>query len=923
MMADIAKAKRNVARMIDGGASEREIDSYLASEGLNAAQLRGAKPNYAPPKREMNVFEAVPVMAAAGGTFGQRPKILALGSALKAIPDAIEQRSLAPIGEGYRQGFDFFVDEQDRAREKLGLAGVVVEGAAGIGSGAAITKAGGQLLNRVAPKVVPTVRAALTKQAGPTSAKVLRSAGRLGAAMGGGAVAGGIYGSGEGSGVEGALYGAGGAGAVKGVFKAGEGIGVVGKRLINRYGPNIIPADQTAARMFMDKINEFGEARVVAEFEKLRAAGIRNPTLAEVIPGIARRVGSVARNDMDGARVLAAQRAGGMVGDVPILASQAAKGLSRRGGTVATRQAQMTTRKRAIQDKMMEGIQGQTAEITPAAAGALRTANLSRPMQSAENNLRTTAAARSNPVLNTEADLLRALREGEQSSGGAVAPRFDPRQTQEFADQMGWADLASQRPPVPNRLPLIEAIKRMGGIKDTYVRDGLSNWRPRARGDVEGVLGRYNAIPGLINNRTGLDPADMAERLRDAGYLGTGRIRRDGATAMTEGVQGGTVDDIVGLLENYRQDPDLYRFGLDEKYMDDFTTWAERQSQLDQGGLLGKANEVRSRVGENAYNNAGSPTSDDFLFDGVPSFGDEGIPRQFNLGTVEALRRQISGAEKAALEKADQQDLAASLGLTRRELTDPVRRQFPEYDNTLKVGEAFGKERDAMKLATGSGNQAGMAWNNVIPTEDVSNALAKMSARELRGYRQGAAQSLASKFNDGRINMSLLESLGGRGLTQERVAAQFPVNRMQDLADTSNALVNRMEAARAINPNFGSQTASNLSSDAMSSAEGFASLPMTKAGLLQRAITWISENAGGLTPAERVAVVDLGTKRMTGEIADELLRIAQTAQRRQASSGQVLSPRNALMSPGLIGTIGGVGIGGQINAAGTNQGYPQ
>lgn len=39
-MADIAKAKRNVSRMIDGGASEQEIDSYLASEGLNAETLR-------------------------------------------------------------------------------------------------------------------------------------------------------------------------------------------------------------------------------------------------------------------------------------------------------------------------------------------------------------------------------------------------------------------------------------------------------------------------------------------------------------------------------------------------------------------------------------------------------------------------------------------------------------------------------------------------------------------------------------------------------------------------------------------------------------------------------------------------------------------------------------------------------------------
>jgi hypothetical protein len=42
-MADVDKAKRNVRRMIDGGASESEIDTYLGSQGLSAADLR-AKP---------------------------------------------------------------------------------------------------------------------------------------------------------------------------------------------------------------------------------------------------------------------------------------------------------------------------------------------------------------------------------------------------------------------------------------------------------------------------------------------------------------------------------------------------------------------------------------------------------------------------------------------------------------------------------------------------------------------------------------------------------------------------------------------------------------------------------------------------------------------------------------------------------------
>lgn len=47
-MSDIAKAKRNVRRMIDAGADKAKIDEYLALEGLSAAQLRAAGPENQP-----------------------------------------------------------------------------------------------------------------------------------------------------------------------------------------------------------------------------------------------------------------------------------------------------------------------------------------------------------------------------------------------------------------------------------------------------------------------------------------------------------------------------------------------------------------------------------------------------------------------------------------------------------------------------------------------------------------------------------------------------------------------------------------------------------------------------------------------------------------------------------------------------------
>lgn len=43
-MPDIAKVKRNVKRMVDGGASEQEINGYLGNEGVSVEQLRTAAP---------------------------------------------------------------------------------------------------------------------------------------------------------------------------------------------------------------------------------------------------------------------------------------------------------------------------------------------------------------------------------------------------------------------------------------------------------------------------------------------------------------------------------------------------------------------------------------------------------------------------------------------------------------------------------------------------------------------------------------------------------------------------------------------------------------------------------------------------------------------------------------------------------------
>ena len=295
----MAEQKSPFARN-QGQSQPAQKSPFARNAAPTPKQKAVARPNYVPPKRKMSTSDNLQTLFTQGATFGQSPRITGALGTVMGVPDAIRQRSLAPLGEAYRQNRQAEIDRIDNARAQTGLAGIVLEGLGGVGTGGGILKAGEQAIARVAPRAVSAARGILAKQAGSTGAKVARSVGRTAITATSGAVAGGVYGSGEGRAAENAIYGA--AGAVVAKPVAGV-IGEVGKRLINKFGPNVIPADRAAARALLDQVNEFGEARVVSEFNRLRAAGIRNPTLAEVIPGLARRVGSVARNDMDGARV--------------------------------------------------------------------------------------------------------------------------------------------------------------------------------------------------------------------------------------------------------------------------------------------------------------------------------------------------------------------------------------------------------------------------------------------------------------------------------------------------------------------------------------------------------------------------------------------------------------------------------------------
>lgn len=118
---DIDKARRNVARMIDGGASEREIDSYLASEGLSAETLRSSSKVKADAKKFVGSTPAQLRVFNQGATFGFADEINAGGAALTAGANNALSKIGLTKGAGYnsRQAYDAVMEAEREANARF------------------------------------------------------------------------------------------------------------------------------------------------------------------------------------------------------------------------------------------------------------------------------------------------------------------------------------------------------------------------------------------------------------------------------------------------------------------------------------------------------------------------------------------------------------------------------------------------------------------------------------------------------------------------------------------------------------------------------------------------------------------------------------------------------------------------------------
>lgn len=156
-MADIARIKGNIAKMIAQNAPEQDIDAYVSSEGVSLDDLRsGPKPD----KYQQAAIDEQKALKdkgidpgagytrriAHGATFGADNTVLAALS----TPFEMMKRSVGPV-EGYNYAKAREDKIMDDARENTGALGTVAEIAGGAGAGLGLARNGITFARNLAP----------------------------------------------------------------------------------------------------------------------------------------------------------------------------------------------------------------------------------------------------------------------------------------------------------------------------------------------------------------------------------------------------------------------------------------------------------------------------------------------------------------------------------------------------------------------------------------------------------------------------------------------------------------------------------------------------------------------------------------------------------------------------------------------------
>lgn len=799
-----------------------------------------------------------------------------------------------PEAQQHRDNIRRTATEQSRARQQqlrtehpvtsfgAGLVGGTMQAVATGGGGTALVK-------QVAPRLATGVGAQIAAR--PIMASAIAGGGQ-GALYGAGDATEGnrLQGAGQGFVMGSAL------GAAAPVV--GRGLQIGGQRLLNRTGLMPINPEQTAARNILGSIDEND---LLSNMVALQRAGLPNVNLSDASPRLARRVGAVARGGMDETRELAARRGSAAVSEVPAYMAQSTRRLSANPLTVEQRTMQGNANVDKIQGRLMRPIEDINLDIAPISLNTMRTPRMSSIVRDTANTIQSNAMRDGTPPV--DAATLRDILDNNFNLDDVFAPARAPSAPDLMANSQHYrqtierlSGLADEATPDamqgfswPNtetsRVSIIDRIRRAGGLRDRRVNDlrNLPNGRVNI-GELETILGSNNRIPGLINNQNGRDADELARGLQSEGYFGENVRLADNMDSV-----GGDVGSNVLYehIQKYLADPEYWKYGNHPEYQNALQQFRRQSNTAPNPRIEQAASELNRQLGgdtmENVaknraieeYYSQGMGTYDN-LPQSMPSWAGasnnptaplpQGEVPRLSIRGAEELRRRLSAATSRAYDKGDNA-LGRDLRLDQDAIMAPFRAASPRYNSVLDIGRKMHTEIDAMA-------QGGDILNNAIPNADIAQTFASMTDRQKRGFRLGAAQRLSAQFPDTRINEPLINAMASRSQMQDRLGSVFGVDKAKTIADKSNAALRRLHSARAINPNVGSQTAERNIEEQLLQGEW---VPRSGRDAAAKVLGAVVREVGGLTPAERTAIVDLATRPIDGNGLQALQRLKALA----------------------------------------------
>ena len=260
-------------------------------------------------------------------------------------------------------------------------------------------------------------------------------------------------------------------------------------------------------------------------------------------------------------------------------------------------------------------------------------------------------------------------------------------------------------------------------------------------------------------------------------------------------------------------------------------------------------NPLDALVIENAINPRNIKLNDPYS----PAGNTYSLPNDVSLRTVDNLRKSFDPLiEKAMSEGGD----VGALIDARNMIVDPARGMYPQYNTALDLGNMIHTKNSAMEDAYSNFGKEFAA--------DIGDKLSQMTPQQTSGYQTGAANNITRSFLDDRNNFDTLRRMAAGQDFTNKLGTVFGQDAAQNMQQGAAALNQRVSAARAINPNFGSQTAENLANDQIKMSGGI------KSQLANAVSEWLSK-VTDITPEQKLHYIDSVTRNWGDSNIDEML----------------------------------------------------